>query len=194
MTAGPAPALRIYTDASYAGAGRGQIGAWGAVLVWGQDDTTTHSAAFRSPCQNSTTAELNAIANGLAVALRSGRLVAGQSIHVYSDCKTMIDILSNRRTIKPRVLAKIRTGLTEIDRLSALMMRQVITFHWVKGHQPNETICAHGMFNRAADHAAVKANPNVKSKSQKNNEKRAARKASRARAHEARALESVHGA
>lgn len=199
MSAGQsAPALSIYTDASYLDGN----GGWAAVMVRGPEDFRIISGRLKQGCPSSTHAEFFAVCNALHMVTR--HTPRPESIVVYTDCRTLVPLCTTRRVVKKRLAHKWEDGLAKfgaiMDKIAA-----PVEFRWIKGHQPAVTACDHAQFNRMADRAAGEHNGSRERKRAQRARWRKARRERKAlaRAHDANAqrldhhsqtLEPSHGA
>lgn len=188
-------AVTIYTDASVSHiVGKGS---WGAVIVGGGPDIEA-GGAFRFDLTCSTTGEAQAMANALHAAIAHQRIRRGTPVQLVCDNQAVIQYLEGRVGLK----TQSRAGRNSPAMIYAIReVRRIIrdcgavcTFHWVRGHQREDSTDPHAPGNRRADRIARENQPDAVKKKRERRKAQRQRRAARKRA-EAAAMEGQpHGA
>lgn len=169
MEQGPAPALRIYADASWKrhqGMGRGS---WGAAIVRQDGTHETLGGEFRQAVPSSYVAEFQAAANALHAACQVELVQSGEAVLLLTDCQSVVDALNGRRMKRTRTQDSILPSVEHIRRTIDAMDLQ-LRAEWVKGHCSADTLDAR--MNRLADATARQHNPHAETTRSRNKRQR----------------------
>lgn len=121
--------MTIYTDGSCRkkrGAKTGQ-GAWAYIIV--ENGGMVASASNFVPHTTSMDMELLAI----AYAMKNARKMDATSLVIYSDCRTLVEMLNRDRTLRREQDTFARDVMQKYRSIEATI-RFPVTWHWVKGH------------------------------------------------------------
>ena len=123
--------ITLFTDASFS-----QTHHRATYAAWAKSDGLTHrhSGSIKRPVQNSTEAELYAIANGLAFTKLCFSPPAQSRIIVQTDCQVAISILQKGKTRSPASQEAVNYILTYFKTNA-----YISDFRHVYGHKGTET-------------------------------------------------------